>query len=134
MRNEKLRNSRYAGELKKIIGKDEGIYEEIVKRSKDAMELIVRFILGGETKDCKFWKKEEDKECRICNKEEEGTEHVLSRCEFTGVREESWEEQMKGEKKLIVRLKRFISKREEERKRREMENQHKATEYEGEVT
>lgn len=87
--------------MKKIIGKDEGIYKEIVKRSKDALEIIARFRLICETKECKFWKKEEEKRCGLCNKEEEGIEHLLSRCEFTGVREESWEEQMKGEKKLI---------------------------------
>lgn len=62
---EKLRNSRYAGELRGIIGNEKGIYEkEVIIRSKDSLEILARFRLGCETRENKFWMKEGQE--RIC--------------------------------------------------------------------
>jgi hypothetical protein len=63
--SERLRRSRYAGELRNIIAKEKGLYEkETMTRSKDALEIVARFRLESETRDSKFWKREEERKCR----------------------------------------------------------------------
>lgn len=57
-----------------------------MRRSKDALEIVAKFRLGSETRDSKFWKKEEEK-CRLCMKELEGMEHIMKRYEYMGIDE-----------------------------------------------
>lgn len=117
VRRERLGRSRFVGELRNIIGNDERIYEgKIVKRSKDALEVIPIFRLGSETRSCKYWKKEEEWEYRLCRKETGEKEHMMQRCEYTGVDNENWEDQIRGGKKMTARLKKLVWNTEEERK------------------
>lgn len=46
--------------------------------------------MGNETKDAKYWKKEEEKLCRTCRKEPEDIEHVLEKYERTGENKKKW--------------------------------------------
>lgn len=94
--------------MREIIGKDERIYEgEEVRRTKDALETVARFRLGSETRESKFWKKEDERLCRLCKRESEGIKHVIRDCEKTGERGDKWENKLRGGKKMIASLKRI---------------------------
>jgi len=41
---------------------------------------IVRFKLGNETKEGRYWEEEDKRFCRLCEREEETWEHILERC------------------------------------------------------
>lgn len=76
-RREKLEKTKFAKKLK-IIGDERNIYKKVwVKETKKGLETLARFRIGSETKEAKYWEKEEEKLCRVCRKEPEDTEHVL---------------------------------------------------------
>lgn len=67
--------------------------------------------MGNEARANEYWKKEEERLCRICQGKEETLTHVLQECEGTGNKEEIWIEQVKGDRKSIIRLNRIRWKR-----------------------
>lgn len=75
----KIEKSRYTGELKEIIGKEERVYERgAMKRTKDELEICARFRMGSETRKSKFWRREEERRRKLC--EEEAESQVMQRC------------------------------------------------------
>lgn len=93
--------SKYAKELKEVLGKEGGTYLGTdVRNSRNGLEIIGRFRMGNETRASEYWRKEEDKICRMCKKETETIKHVLEECEWTGNKDMDWKKQLKGDKAL----------------------------------
>lgn len=100
-----LKKSRYAENLKEIIGNGDGIYKkQNIQRTKDVLETVARFRMGSETISSKFWKRDEEKKCRLCNEGEENIRHVLMECIHTEGGKD-WMEQIKDEKRAIAKMK-----------------------------
>lgn len=106
---EDLKKSRYAGELKEIIGREERVYgTNEVKRTKDALQIVARFRMGNETKACRFWNSDEERMCRLCKKEIEDIVHVVEKCEITGKKERNWKRILKIDKTTIAEMKKIL--------------------------
>lgn len=41
---------------------------------------MVRFRLGNELKEGRYWRKEEERKCRLCGGERESWEHLWEKC------------------------------------------------------
>ena len=79
MRWRKIADSRYDKWYRMI--KIEGISEYLEKWKKECKwTRMIRFRMGEDMNECKYWMKEEMKLCRICGYERESWEHVLERC------------------------------------------------------
>lgn len=66
-RQAKIKDSRYAKELKDIMLKETGReYLEKKGKGKEEISIKARFRTGNEGKNNKHWLKEQEKECRIC--------------------------------------------------------------------
>lgn len=100
-----VENSRYARELKEVLGKERRAYTSVeAKRSRNGLEIIGRFRMGNETRANEYWRKEENKFCRLCRTGQETLSHVLEECEATGIKDTDWKCQINGNKKSICRL------------------------------
>lgn len=91
-------------------------------KTKKGLEILARFKLGNETRECKYWKKEEGRKCRICGEKEENIEQMLEKCKETRVKESNWIEQLTKGRKTMARLKRISWMRKEQEKKEERIN------------
>ena len=84
-----LKKSTYAREAKEIIGRVGRFYgKEVIRKSRNGLEILGRFRMGCQSRANEYWRKEEERKCRACNKGcEETIKHVLMECEITGKRD-----------------------------------------------
>ena len=108
-----LKKSTYAREAKEIIGRVGRFYgKEVIRKSRNGLEILGRFRMGCESRANECWRKEEERKCRACNKGwEETIKHVLMECEITGKRDTDWKRQLNGDRASIGRLNEVIWKR-----------------------
>ena len=100
-----VEKSKYAKDLKDILGKGNRIYDSAeVKNSRNGLEILARFRLENETRVNEYWRTEEERRCRVCNEQEETITHVLRDCPVTGKIDLDWGRLLSEDKISICRL------------------------------
>lgn len=94
----KLTKSRYCKEIRWIVNNQEetlGYLRKDNNLSRKDVIKIARYRMGNETRENRYWKKEENRSCRLCEEAEETIKHIMEECRISGrENQESWEETM----------------------------------------
>lgn len=94
----KLTNSRYCKEIRWIVNNQKetlGYFRKDNNLSRKDVIKIARCRMGNETRENRYWKKEENRSCRLCEEAEETIKHIMEECRISGrENQESWEETM----------------------------------------
>lgn len=73
--------------------KEEGMPGYLKKKwNASRMRGIVRYRLGNEVKEGRYWMTEEERKCRLCHTEEETWKYVWEVCGRSGEEERGWQE------------------------------------------
>lgn len=89
-----MEESKYNKWYKRI--KEEGLPQYLRKGwGERRWRRVVRFRLGNEIREERYWEEEEGRLCRWCEREEESWKHVWEECRDWGMEERgSWQEEV----------------------------------------